>query len=135
MKKILFAIILIAAVGGGAYYFVMNKPHKDVTAEKSIDISAAQLFAEFTANEQIANTKYLNKAIQVSGIIATIDENQDKQKFIVLKTDDALNGVMCSMRTNNFSAGNGDIISIKGFCSGFVGDVKLTDCVISEPGK
>lgn len=135
MKKLLIAILAIIVLAGGVYCIVMNKPHKDVTTEHSIEIAAAQLFAEYTANEQIANSKYLNKAIEVSGTIATIDENQDKQKFIVLQTDDALNGVMCTMRSNEFSVKAGDNISVKGFCSGFVGDVKLTDCVLAAPAK
>lgn len=136
MKKFLIALLLLAAAGAGVYYFVINKPHKDVATEEAIDISAPQLFAEFTANEQIANKKFLNKAIQVSGTITTIDENQDKKKFVVLQTDDMMYGVMCTMRDNEVKAAPtfavGDKVSIKGFCSGFVGDVKLTDCVLTK---
>ncbi|MFA6149782.1 MAG: hypothetical protein WC716_00590 [Chitinophagaceae bacterium] len=135
MKKVLIAILLLAAIGGGVFYFVVNKPHKDVNDETALAIAAPQLFAEYTANEQMANTKFLNKAIEVNGTVATVDENQDKQKFIVLQTDDALNGVMCSMRSNDFSVKPGENITVKGFCSGFVGDVKLTDCVLSTPTK
>lgn len=135
MKKVLIAVLLLAAIGGSVFYFVMNKPHKDVNDEKAISIAAPQLFSEYIANEQMANNKFLNKAIEVNGTVATIDENQDKQKFIVLQTDDALNGVMCSMRSNDFSVKPGETITVKGFCSGFVGDVKLTDCVLSTPVK
>lgn len=126
----MIALLVLAAVAGSVYYFVINKPHKDVNDETAISMAAPQLFAEFTANEQEANKKYLNKAILVSGMISTVEENQDKQKYIILQTDDALNGIMCTMRTNDFSAKAGDQVSVKGFCSGFVGDVKLTDCVL-----
>lgn len=132
MKKLLIIVLLLAAAGGGVYYFVMNKPHKDVTDEKAIALTAPQLFAEYTANEQAANGKYLNKALEVSGTIATIDQNQDKQQFLVLQTDDALNGVMCTMRSNDPTLQTGAFVSVKGYCSGYVGDVKLTDCVLAQ---
>lgn len=131
MKKILLALILLLPIGGAVYFFLWNKPHKDVNKEPLIDITAPQLFSEFTANEQIANKKYLNKAIRVSGIIASADKNQDKQAYIVLQTDDALNGVMCTLKDSTFMARTGIPVIVKGFCSGFVGDVKLTDCVIA----
>ncbi|MBL7712540.1 MAG: hypothetical protein JNL13_08760 [Chitinophagaceae bacterium] len=131
MKKFIAIIIVLAAIAGAVYYFVINKPHRDVNDEAAIEIAAPQLFAEFTANEAEANKKYLNKAILVSGIVSAVEENQDKQKYMILQTDDALNGVMCTMRSNDFSTKTGDQVSVKGFCSGFVGDVKLTDCVLN----
>lgn len=131
MKKFVIVLLVLAAIAGAVYYFVINKPHRDVNDETAISMAAPQLFAEFTANEAVANKKYLNKAILVSGIVSTVEENQDKQKYIILQTDDALNGIMCTMRSNDFSTKAGDQVSIKGFCSGFVGDVKLTDCVLN----
>ncbi|MDI9320397.1 MAG: hypothetical protein QM530_07990 [Phycisphaerales bacterium] len=135
MKKFFIALLLITAVAGAVYYYVMHKPHKDVNDEKALTITAVQLFSEFVANEQGANTKYLNKALEVSGVVASIEENQDKHRYIVLKTEDALNGIMCTMRSDDFNAKAEDNISVKGFCSGFVGDVKLTDCVIATAPK
>lgn len=132
MKKILATAILLIVAFFAFYKLVYNKPHKNVADETAIEISAAQLFVEYTANEKIANEKYLNKAIQVNGKILSVDKNQENQTFIVLKTDDDFNGVMCTMREPNIQLKSGENVNIIGYCSGFVGDVKLTDCILSS---
>lgn len=132
MKKILIVLIVLLLAGAGVFYYVMNKPHRDVKEEKTTQITAIQLFEEFNTQEAAANTKYLNKALEVSGVVAIIDENQDKKPFIVLKTNDDMYGIMCTMHSKVVTTKVGDNISIKGYCSGFVGDVKLTDCVIAS---
>lgn len=132
MKKIFIGLIVLLLVGVGVFYYVMNKPHRDIKGEETIKTSATQLFEAFNANEATANTKYLNKALEVSGIVAIIDENQDKEPYIVLKTNDDMYGIMCTLRSKDVTTKVGDNVSIKGYCSGFLGDVKLTDCVIAN---
>lgn len=132
MKKILIVLIVLLLAGVGVFYYLMNKPHRDVKEEETTKITAIQLFEEFNANEETANAKYLNKALEVNGIVAVIDKNQDKEPYIVLKTNDEMYGIMCTMRSKDVNTKIGDNISIKGYCSGFVGDVKLTDCVIAS---
>ena len=133
MKKILIVLLIILLASGGILYYVMNKPHKDVRDEETTNIKATQLFIEFSADESSANARYLNKALEVNGEISIIDENQDKQTYIVLKTTDDMYGIMCTMQSRDITNKVGDNVHIKGYCSGFVGDVKLTDCVIAKP--
>jgi hypothetical protein len=135
MKKVIIIAVSLLIIAGAVGFYQWNKPHKTVENEKGIEITAAQLYTEFVINEQAANQKYLNKAMQVTGKIVTIDENQDKQRFIVLQTEDPINGVMCTMHTGDWQATVGQTISVKGFCSGVVGDVKLTDCIIVKSSK
>jgi len=135
MKKILLILLVIVLAGAGIGIYQWNKPHKTVDSEKGIPVQAKLLFSEFSSNEQAANKKYLNKALEVTGEVATVDQNQDKQKYIVLKTDDAFNGVMCTMRDSNQVPAVGQTVTVKGFCSGFTSDVKLTDCMLPEAGK
>jgi hypothetical protein len=132
MKKIFIGLIIFLAIGGASYYYIMHKPHKSVADATAIQISAQQLFAAFSSNEQAANSQYLNKALEVSGVVMSIDENQDKQPYIVLQTDDMMYGVMCTLHDKGNTVNKGATIKVKGFCSGFVGDVKLTDCIISQ---
>lgn len=135
MKKIIVIAVSLLIVAAGIGIYQWNKPHKTVAHEKGIEITASQLYTEFVINEQSANQKYLNKAMQVTGKIATIDENQDKQRFIVLQTEDPINGVMCTMHTTDWQASVGQTVTVKGFCSGVVGDVKLTDCILVDASK
>lgn len=135
MKKVLLVVLVLLIAGAGVAYYQWNKPHQDVRDEKALPVTAVALFAAFNTNEQAANAQYLNKALAVTGTVSVIDANQDKQRYLILQSDDALNGVMCTMRGNDFSAAAGQTVTVKGFCSGFVGDVKLTDCVLSGSPK
>lgn len=135
MKKIFIGLLILVAIGGATYYYVMHKPHKSVADETAISISAQELFTAFSSNEQSANSKYLNKALEVSGVVLSIDENQDKQPYIMLQTDDMMYGIMCTLHDKKTTVHKGDTIKVKGFCSGLVGDVKLTDCIISQANQ
>lgn len=132
MKKTLIILVFIALAATGLFYYLMNKPHKDINNETTINITAVQLFNEFTTNESAANSKYLNKAIEVNGIISIVDENQDNEPYIVLQTEDEMYGIMCTLRHKNINRIVGDNVIIKGYCSGYIGDVKLTDCVLAN---
>src|SRR2546423_461654 len=52
----------------------------------------------YNANEKDADTKYLNKAIEVSGTISEVDKNQDGGTMVILQTGDPAAGVQCAMR-------------------------------------
>jgi len=135
MRKFLLILVVFLAIAGGFAYYQWNKPHKTVEAEDAIQISAQQLFSEYSTDEGAADHKYLNKALQVTGNIAVIDVNQDNQRYIILQSDDPLNGIMCTMRDDNWTAQVGQKVAVKGYCSGFVSDVKLTDCIIDNVTK
>jgi hypothetical protein len=135
MRKLLLLLLIFLAIGGGFAYYQWNKPHKTVENEDAIQITARQLFTEYSTDEGAADAKYLNRALQVTGTIAVIDMNQDSQRFVILQSDDPLNGVMCTMRDDNWQAQVGQQVSVKGYCSGFISDVKLTDCIIDNVTK
>lgn len=129
-KNILFLLLGVIVVAGIAAYMMWNKPHPKAEDKKGIPITAVSLFKEYTTNETAANNQYLNKVLEVSGAVSAIDTNQDGAVAVILQTDDIMNGIMCTMRDKNQAIAKGSNVTIKGFCSGFVGDVKLTDCVI-----
>ena len=133
-KKILIAILFVAAIGvcTGIYVLMqLNKKAPKVEDIKGISITAAALSKEFSTNEKEANTKYLDKAIEVSGTVNEIDSNQDGGIMVVLQTDDPMAGVQCTMRDKGASVAKGQNIVIQGFCSGNgITGVSLTRCVI-----
>jgi hypothetical protein len=113
------------------YYF--NKPGRNVANETSISVDATELFKDFSSDETIANSKYLDKAIKVSGVVGEISKNQQGQTIVVLQTLDPLFGVACTLKKNNISQlETGTKISLKGICSGFTSDVVLRDCILSD---
>ena len=80
--------------------FEYYKPTRDVKQEEGIRITAEAIFDSFTVNENRANQVYLNKAIEVSGIVADIKKNQEGNAVVYLKTSDPIFGVNCTFKEN-----------------------------------
>jgi len=134
MKKrtvlIIIAGLLVCAGIAGAV--IWNKPHRSAASEDAMPVTAIGLFKEYAANETTANTKYLNKNLEVTGQVAALDTNQDGAVAVILQTDDIMSGIMCTMHDRDVAVKTGETVTIKGFCSGYVSDVKLTDCVLKK---
>jgi hypothetical protein len=99
-------------------------------------MSAANLISEFNENENAANNKYLGKIIEVTGPVAEVNNEQDTVINISLGSNEKLRKVSCRMDSRHFSEvkkySEGNIITIKGTCDGFLMDVELSRCVISK---
>lgn len=129
IKKIIISILILACIGAFIGYKVYNKPHIDV-AETSADINitANTILEEFSNNETLANSKYLDKIIAVNGEIAAVKIEKEKG-IITLKTNDDFGSILCHLSTEatkGLSSLNvGQTITVKGICTGFLMDVIL----------
>ncbi len=124
---VLICLSVVAFIGFRMY----NMPHRDVAGERGIKVNATALFQAFAQNEQEANTRYLDKVIEVSGAVKQIDK--DSSVSVILNTDDMMFGIRCSMQDTNIALKEGQQVTIKGLCSGYLDDVVLTDAVIVKP--
>lgn len=131
-KNILLVLLGIVVVGLIVGIRMWNKPHPKAEDAQGIPVTAVALFKEYQTDEKAANAKYLNKALEVNGVVASIDTNQEGGIAVILQSDDIMSGVMCTMRDKNQNVVKGSTVTLKGFCSGFVSDVKLTDCVVKQ---
>lgn len=123
-------VFLVLIIGGAVVVYNMwNKPRRDVADEKGIVVSSAQLVKEYQANEVQANTKYLDKAIQVSGVANDVKTNQEGKVTVMLASDDAMTGVFCTLKYKA-DVTTGSKIVIKGICSGMLSDVRLREAVL-----
>jgi hypothetical protein len=133
VRKILLTILVLGLIGAGVGIYLWNKPHAKVEDAKGLAITAAQLAKEFGADENAANAKYLNKAIEVSGTVSEVEKNQDGGTMVILDTGDPMAGVQCTMRDKGAVVNKGQNVVLKGFCSGAgITGVSLTDCIISK---
>ncbi len=129
-KRIVVALVLIGAVTGGIMvYRIFTKPHRDVTTEKAVSISAQAIFDAFKNDEAAANKLYLDKAIQLSGEVLDISTNQEGKTVVNFKTNDPLFVINCTFKTNPGSLKPGDTINFKGICTGYIPDANV---VINE---
>jgi hypothetical protein len=128
-KFFILAITIVLAallIGIIIAYRMYTKPSRSIENETVIPATATAIAAEFENSEQLANRKYLDKAVEVSGIISEISQNQ-QNKTVVTLSGTILSGVQCSLLENNPSLRKGQQAVIRGFCTGY-----LTDVVINQ---
>ena len=132
---VLISILIILAVGGVIVYNIWNKPFKDPLQGDAIKVTSIQLFNDFSANEVVAQKKYVpeklgEKKVEVPGQINEIGKNEDGEIFYTLKTSDEMFGVKCTMEkgVEIKNAKIGDTITVRGFCDGYNMDVIVNRC-------
>lgn len=128
-KTVLIVILVLAVAAIAAVAFVWNKPHETVDNKKGTAVTAEMLANAFIQNEQQANATYLNQVLEVTGTAEEVSTNQDGKTVILLKADDPLSGVQCTMSESQ-NVKQGDQLTIKGFCNGYTTVVLLSDCVM-----
>jgi len=128
-KKVVITVLILGMLGAFLAYTMYNKPHVDV-AETTADISitANTLLNEFSTDETTANVKYLDKIVAVKGDISAIKIEKAKG-IITLKTNDDFGSILCHLSeasTQKISdLKEGQTITVKGICTGFLMDVVL----------
>lgn len=138
-------LLTMLIIGTGYSYYLYNKPHPDIQAAPAdIDINSDELVDEFLKNTEDANKKYFPenasaKILIVSGKIASIDDNMNGQKVILLKEKDKEIGVSCTFSNQPNENVNflkvGETIAIKGLIKsggGYDEDLDLYEDVLLE---
>jgi hypothetical protein len=120
--------IVLAFVG----YKMYTKQHRSVEDEKAIVVSASRLFEDFEKNELDANTKYLDKVIEVTGKISEVSVNLDMKPVIMLETYNMMFGIRCTMEDSLLTIQPGTTATIKGICTGYLSDVVITNGILKR---
>jgi hypothetical protein len=148
-KKIIkWGLVLVVSgivIGGGAVLYMFNMPHRDVQAASAdFQMDAKDLVNEYLTDADAANDKYLqeegdSKIIAITGVVASISEDMNMQKVVLLKDAGEKAGVSCTfMASTNANAANlkkGNKVTIKGVIrsgAGYDEDLELFEDVIIE---
>jgi hypothetical protein len=133
-NKIIIIIAIIAAIAFSAYYYIFiysSNNHRQVQSETGIIITSDSLVAKYQADENLANSLYLNKAVVVTGNLLSIDKNQEGKTTLVLGRADSFSNVSVTMiSTAPITQKVGESITIKGLCTGALSDVVITDAAV-----
>ncbi|MEO6833714.1 MAG: hypothetical protein ABI378_13885 [Chitinophagaceae bacterium] len=127
---VLLCIIAAILFGLREWY----KPRRSVADVQAIHMSSDSLLAQFSANEKLADSLYLNKAIEVTGKVQSVDTNADGKTTVLFESQDPMSSVFCTLRKKGEKVEVGSKTVIKGFCSGLTTDVILTDCILIQNG-
>ena len=134
MKKIIYAGLFLLLIGVIVGYMMYNKPHQNILKAKTdFKMQASDLYGDFETDEKAANGKYLDKIIEISGIIQEVKTDGNGITSITLDAGGLMGGVICQLdewsehTDNNFQKGQN--ITFKGVCTGMLMDVVLVRCV------
>lgn len=114
--------------------FIYYKPHRSVKREKAAyTLTVSQLVEAFVEDETEANALYLDKVVEVSGLLKELIHNEGG--MVLLLGDPAQpTGISCYLQKDQIEAfqqlKRGDRIQVKGICTGMLLDVVLDKCVI-----
>ncbi len=133
IKISLLAILIIALSGIFAGVYLFNKQDRDVRGvTPDFKLTAAELQKAFDENEADATSKYVNRIIEVTGIIQSVKAGEQNIASISLQTGSVLSSVICTFVSKSDLSGliPGKQITVRGECSGFLMDVLLNNCVL-----
>lgn len=129
-KAVLWIFLAAVLVGVGYGVYVWNKPRPQVEDQKGIEITAMALFDSFTNNETKANAAYVDKAMQVTGVVEEVKKNQAGETVVILQSSDPLFGINCTFKQDPGAIEKGSTITFKGFCKSFNSDVYITEGIL-----
>ena len=130
-NQVIAAIFFTLLLGtAGVAWYIFFKPHRSLSDSRVTRVEADSLFMAFQQDEQKANAAYLDKALEVSGIVAGIETNQQGQTVLLLDSGDPMGGVACTLSDTVAGLAKGQTVVVRGFCSGYLTYVVLRDGVI-----
>lgn len=125
-KLILVFIALSVVLGYFSFNYIMYGGARDIQKEESAyNVSSKAIIEEFSKNTNVATKKYIDKSIEIKGVITSVNDS-------LVSIDES---VLCKMKEINKSTVIvGKNVSVKGRVIGFddlMGEIKLDECVIN----
>ena len=119
---LIFTIVIILS-GYFCYHYMITSGERNIGSEKSaFVVSSLTIFNEFSENSVLATSKYLNKAVEISGKITSISPN-----LIILDEK-----ISCQFQSEQKEVVGSQIV-IKGRVTGYddlLEELKIDQCVI-----
>jgi hypothetical protein len=137
MKRfIILSTLILWIVLAGFAVFYANRPVSSVSGAKAdFSLGSNDFYLQFDQNEEAANQRYLGKIIEVSGIVQEINTDANGEINVTLNGD-ALFGVSCKLNaganTSSQQIHKGDVVTVKGICSGKLMDIVLVNCSLEK---
>jgi len=122
LKSIILAVIIVAFAFAGGIWYVFTQKFTDTEKEKAdYTINAFDLIKEFKNNDSLANKKYAEKIITVTGLVTEVEAADTTVNIKMADTTSGSYAIFAFQQQNLTEAKaikEGDKVSIKGSCSG-----------------
>ena len=127
-------MLVLAAAGYGYYQY--QRPHQSAAGETTnVKISADSLYDQYAGDEKGCDGKYLGKVVEVRGKLSEISHSGQSEVWIISAAASPTGGgINCQLfageKIPDPHPKAGDIVTVKGRCTGFNMDVNLSDCIV-----
>jgi hypothetical protein len=125
IKKIIILVFVLVIGGYFGYKYIMTGGERNLETEKSaFVVSSSTIYDEFAKNTELATSKYLNKAIEITGKITSISPN-----LIILDEK-----ISCQFQIEQKEVVGSQIV-IKGRVTGYddlFEELKIDQCLIQK---
>ena len=123
-KKLLWGFVIALVAIAIIVWYIFNEKFEDTSRKKAdFAITATDLLKEFAANDSLANKKYTEKIIAVSGTVSEI-ETADTTANVKFSDSTTGNYIIFAFQQQHLAEAKklqkGQTVSIKGSCSGGV---------------
>lgn len=121
-KKIVFGGLILLLIGAGIYWYIATDTFRDTKdREAAFTVEANALIEEFKTDSKAANLKYTEKIVEVSGKVSAT-EAVDSSVNIKMTDNAGGSYVIFAFQDKDMAEARalktGDLVSIKGSCSG-----------------
>ena len=111
----------------------INRGHKDLrNTIAQVEVSSSEIVRKYIENEVEANNLYLNKVIDVEGLVLEVEKSNDVLNIRLFSEDD-MYGIVCELSENDKIENlpnPGAKVVVRGLCTGILMDVVLVQAVI-----
>ena len=125
-KTILIGFLTVGIIVFSSYYYVMNYGARNLSTEEAVfTVSSKNISSEFTSNTEMANKKYIDKAIAIKGFVTKVTG-----KEIIID-----NSIICNLKEIDETILKDQMITLKGRVVGFddlMGELKLDQCIKTQ---
>nr|WP_299000359.1 hypothetical protein [uncultured Allomuricauda sp.] len=135
-KSLIFFIILIVGLFLLRYLndtIQKESNENDISTEAELYVTSEDLVASFLSNEEQANAMYVEKTIEVEGIVKEVTFLNNRYTVLLQGSGEYM-CIMCDMKEDQVvqaqTLSRGDSVVLKGICKGFLMDAILLNCVL-----
>jgi len=124
-KTFIWLVILLGIVLAALYaYKEYTRVNPDLShVRPDVKIGYNELLDEYSANDSLANAKYLGKIIQTSGPLKEVEISGGGYYTLILGDNQGLSSIRCAIDTSHNETASqlkaGSTIMVRGECTGF----------------
>jgi len=135
-------VLLVALLLVGMLFIIYTKPARVEVSivENYNQVAIEDLIQGFQVDEQKANKTYIEKVIEVEGVVKEISFMNNRHTVLLKSNSFSQSFVMCDMSPLQNNTINelvqGDTVVLRGVCKGYLLDVIMLNCIpINEKTK